>query len=577
MKKMPICRAFILGKNMREFKLKKQDVIQGYKIEFCLESNSIYERYRVLDKSGNNYFLHKLNQTYQSSFEKLLTINHPNLLKTKNYFKFNNSDFIISEFISGEIVKRKVERENGLFVLEANHILLSICNGVNHLHQKGILFKNLNAENVFLDLKTKQPIPKLFFLNCISNDYICSENNINIGYVATEVIKGEDYSVQSDIFSIGVLYFYLLTGKLPFSEQVSQYKSTSGLFLDEIYKLREIKIDYPDTIDEKSKAIIQKTIHFDPKQRYKSVSELVEDLICERIYSEPNLKKIKPKEVEQNKPSGFKAISGMQNLKQMLTIDIINALKEPEKYQKYGLAIPNGMLLYGPPGCGKTFFAEKFAEEINFKFYQLKPSDIQSKWVNATQEKVKNLFDEAKRNSPSIIFIDELDAIVPSRDTDNISHMNTAAVNEFLAQMNNCGEYGIFVIGATNRPNAIDPAILRSGRLDKHIYLPPPDFEAREMMFEYYLKSRPISLDINYSELAKKTECYASSDIKFLCDESARKALYKNEEISQNTILEIIKVTKSSLTKEMLNEYKKIDDKINGKEQNEKKQKIGFI
>src|SRR5690606_11282045 len=158
----------------------------------------------------------------------------------------------------------------------------------------------------------------------------------------------------------------------------------------------------------------------------------------------------------------------------------------------------------------------------------------------ASQENIKNLFDEARQNAPSIIFIDELDALVPSRDTSNISHMNTSVVNEFLAQMNNCGEDGIFIIGATNRHNAIDPAILRSGRLDKHIYLPPPDFEARKLMFELYLKKRPTEIALNYEALAQATENYVSSDIKFLCDEASRIALKANTRITKSILLETI-------------------------------------
>lgn len=227
---------------------------------------------------------------------------------------------------------------------------------------------------------------------------------------------------------------------------------------------------------------------------------------------------------------------------------MIDALNDKERYAEYGLTIPNGMLLYGPPGCGKTFFAEKTAEEIGFNFYQIKPSDIQSKFVNASQENIKKLFDVARENAPSIIFIDELDALVPSRDTSNISHMNTSAVNEFLAQMNNCGEDGIFVIGATNRPNAIDPAILRSGRLDKHIYLPPPDFEARKLMFELYLKKRPVEIGLDYVKLAKATENYVSSDIKFLSDEASRMALKENSRITKEIILETIRNNRPSIS-----------------------------
>ena len=267
----------------------------------------------------------------------------------------------------------------------------------------------------------------------------------------------------------------------------------------------------------------------------------------------------------------------MQELKNTIQLDVIDALNEKEKYAEYGLTIPNGMLLYGPPGCGKTFFAEKMAEEIGFNFYQIKPSDIQSKWVNASQENIKNLFDEARQNAPSIIFIDEIDALVPSRDTSNISHMNTSAVNEFLAQMNNCGDDGIFIVGATNRPNAIDPAILRSGRLDKHIYLPPPDFEARKLMFELYLKKRPTEIGLNYEELAKATENYVSSDIKFLCDEASRKALKQDTRITKPIVLETIKSNKPSISKTELDSYLVIKAKMDGENNNSNQRpRIGF-
>ena len=316
------------------------------------------------------------------------------------------------------------------------------------------------------------------------------------------------------------------------------------------------------------------------ENRFKSVKEFIQalngELEIELSAPEQKENKITPKSTKNGQ--GFSAIAGMQELKDTIKLDVIDALNDKERYAEYGLTIPNGMLLYGPPGCGKTFFAEKMAEEIGFNFYQIKPSDIQSKWVNASQENIKNLFDEAKENAPSIIFIDEIDALVPNRDTSNISHMNTSAVNEFLAQMNNCGEDGIFIIGATNRPNAIDPAILRSGRLDKHIYLPPPDFEARKLMFELYLKKRPTEIGINYDTLAKATENFVSSDIKFISDEAARKALKDKSRISEEIILEIIKSKKSSLSKEQLQEYLQIKARMEGETQSENnnRPRIGF-
>ena len=144
--------------------------------------------------------------------------------------------------------------------------------------------------------------------------------------------------------------------------------------------------------------------------------------------------------------------------------------------------------------------------------------------------------------------------------------MNTTAVNEFLVQMNNCSEDGLFIIGATNRPAAIDPAVLRSGRLDKHIYLPPPDLQAREKMFELYLKSRPIELGIDYRNLAQATENFVSSDIKFICDEASRSALKQNIRISETIIMEVIRKQKPSISAEDLSLYENIRLKMEGKE-----------
>ncbi|MFV0223416.1 ATP-binding protein [Empedobacter falsenii] len=342
---------------------------------------------------------------------------------------------------------------------------------------------------------------------------------------------------------------------------------------------RKRPLKFSDKIDEQTKNIILKALQPIAENRFKSAKEFIQalngELEVELSIPEEGTTKIQPKEKKKGK--GFSAIAGMQELKDTIQLDVIDALNDKERYAEYGLTIPNGMLLYGPPGCGKTFFAEKMAEEIGFNFYQIKPSDIQSKFVNASQENIKNLFDEARQNAPSIIFIDELDALVPSRDTSNISHMNTSAVNEFLAQMNNCGDDGIFIVGATNRPNAIDPAILRSGRLDKHIYLPPPDFEARKLMFELYLKKRPTEIGLNYEELAKATENYVSSDIKFLCDEASRKALKTNIRITKAIVLETIRNNKPSISLQELNSYLAIKAKMEGdNSNNNNRPRIGF-
>ena len=374
-----------------------------------------------------------------------------------------------------------------------------------------------------------------------------------------------------------------MVGLPPWFVELSKFKSDSVKLEDAVLKerLKPLQVVSSDSeIEANTFNIIAKALQPDAENRFKNLKEFIQAVNGEIAVENPVLEKSSQstqtlKSVKNGE--GFKSIAGMQELKDTIKLDVIDALNEKEKYAEYGLTIPNGMLLYGPPGCGKTFFAEKMAEEIGFNFYQIKPSDIQSKWVNASQENIKNLFDEARKNAPSIIFIDELDALVPNRDNSSVNHMNTSAVNEFLAQMNNSGDDGVFIIGATNRPNSIDPAILRAGRLDKHVYLPPPDFEARELMFKLYLEKRPTDIGLDYSEFAKATENYVSSDIKFLCDEASRMALHSKSRITKEIILGTIKSNKPSISLSELNSYIEIRAKMEGQQTNiNERPRIGF-
>ena len=135
--------------------------------------------------------------------------------------------------------------------------------------------------------------------------------------------------------------------------------------------------------------------------------------------------------------------------------------------KKYGIQPLNGILLYGPAGCGKTYIAKNLAEELGFYYIEIKPSDLDSTYIHGTQEKIGKLFQKAEANAPTLIFIDEVDAILPKRDLDNLNPHYAAEVNEFLAQMTDCMSRRIFIIAATNRPNAIDPALRRFGRFDR--------------------------------------------------------------------------------------------------------------
>lgn len=576
---------------------KGQTIDNKYSVSFFVKKGSYAETYRAQNEAKATKFLKifdfaKLHRTQFTESGEILEIEMLKQIKHPNLVKYNDSGnaiidshkytYLVLDFVSGETLADRMKRENTLNPYEAKSIILSVLNGLNYLHNKQIIHNDITNQNIMLDLSGKIAIPKIIdfgyarFLQQSNKDFL--KDGLNLFYTATETFN-KVFSAQSDIYSVGALYFHLLTGLPPYFVEISKYKSDKIQLEEVILDERKKPLKFSDKIDEVTQSIIRKALQSKAGNRFKSVKEFIQtlngELEVEFSIPEEKTTKIQPKEKKKGK--GFSAIAGMQELKDTIQLDVIDALNDKERYAEYGLTIPNGMLLYGPPGCGKTFFAEKMSEEIGFNFYQIKPSDIQSKFVNASQENIKNLFDEARQNAPSIIFIDELDALVPSRDTSNISHMNTSAVNEFLAQMNNCGEDGIFIVGATNRPNAIDPAILRSGRLDKHIYLPPPDFEARKLMFELYLKKRPTEIGLNYEELAKATENYVSSDIKFLCDEASRKALKENTRITKTVVLETIRNNKPSISLQELNSYLVIKAKMEGESNNTNdRPSIGF-
>ena len=250
----------------------------------------------------------------------------------------------------------------------------------------------------------------------------------------------------------------------------------------------------------------------------------------------------------------------MHELKETLYQDIIRPLSEPELYKEYGVSPPNGMLLYGPPGCGKTYIAQKLAEEIGYHYIEVKPSDLASTFIHGTQEKIGKMFAEAEVKAPTLIFIDEVDAVLPSRDGRIDQHISSE-VNEFLAQMTNCADRGIFIVAATNRPENIDPAIMRTGRIDKVVYLSPPDVFARQEMLRLYLRSRPVSDDIDLTSLAAAMDGYVSSDIKFLVNEASRLALKNRLKISGAQFDVVLKQHQPSISREQIRSYEKFRDK----------------
>ena len=289
----------------------------------------------------------------------------------------------------------------------------------------------------------------------------------------------------------------------------------------------------------------------------------------------------KPEPPPEPKGRGFADIAGMNDIKKFVTEGFINVLEHKEMAKAYGLKPPS-MLFYGPSGCGKTYFAEKMAEEVGINFMKVVPDDIACKWVHGTQEKIAAVFGKAERKAPTLLFLDEFDAMVPRRSGDEDGRTIDGEVNEFLCMMNNASDRGIYVLAATNHPENIDRAILRTGRIDEMVYIDMPDKESRKSLFAYELSKLPTEM-IDTDRLAALTEGYNCSDISYIVKSAARttfNAAIRNhggmQGITQKVLEESISAKSPSVTARDLREYERVRSEFSPKDKASRRAVIGF-
>ena len=237
-------------------------------------------------------------------------------------------------------------------------------------------------------------------------------------------------------------------------------------------------------------------------------------------------------------------IGGLEHAKQELKEVVEWPLKYPAVFSRLNTKPPKGILLFGPPGTGKTMLVKAVANVTEANFISIKGPELLSKWVGESEKAVREIFRKAKQAAPCIIFLDELDSIAPVRGAGFDSHVTERVVSQLLTAMDGLEELKeVIIIAATNRPDMVDPALLRPGRLDRLIYIQPPDKEEREKIFEVHLRGKPIGEDVDVEELAKRTDGYVGADIAAIVKEAVMSALreFITSGISEEHVKEAIK------------------------------------
>ena len=632
--------------------LNNNEMFAGYKVLECVSSHNLGNRYvyKAVDVEGEAVALIVYNlATYKyyqedGSFredprEAVEEIRIYSSLNNNNIPKMKASGFAVkgaglrlawmaTEWKEGVSLADLVKSHGCLSVKDTVKIMNEILTGVSAIAQatRGGGHYNLNPENILIDYEDENVkgvylVGTFHMTNPIMGKPEFELKSLNRAYLAPENFKGIFNSV-SDIYSLGLLYAYMLIGSLPWKIEVDENLDNK----DFCARLKKARTDDSILKQHLSKAhflIVKRTLSNDPQTRIQTLmklrtlievatagnlkimtsSETTSDAEGELKECHPSIwpnriepfggerlaERMRHEQGTRNQETSIKQsggsldeVAGLTQVKTVLRRSFIDIVRNPEMAQAYGINPPNGILLYGVPGCGKTFIAEKAAQESGLNYQYINPSDMGSIYVHGAQRKIAETFAEAQKNAPIILIFDEFDALAPKRTADN-GNNQANEVNELLTQINNCAERGIYVMGLTNRPDMLDPAILRKGRIDQKFYISLPDDEARTELFRLELRNRPCDVDIDIDALSHATKGYTCSDISFIVKEAARNCFDESLKlnsttpiaISQAMLLSTISATTPSVNWEELQNYDRLRDKMENKMQSQRA-RVGF-
>lgn len=594
---------------MEETLLRPGEKIRGYRITEPIKcsADGMTESYFVRCPDGSRAMLKLFKHR---NLRKLFEYRTGVLFNNEGYFPRvieygdaiigdANYYFLVRTYVDGESLSDIISRRKKRFSwTEAVSIICHICAALRSMQRgsRPVVHNNLTPRNILISHSGEYV--RLYVVGLGHLSYPTSmrvpfaQSDLNKYYLAPETFKGV-YNIQTDIFALGVMLYTMITGREPWN--TGDYEVCPEV---DSVELRLARTTMGDAIfndlqlTKQQRSVLRAMLSLDPRKRITSLDNLVEllyeqtgllDRDCHplntaewekveelrRRYLDAGGAEEMAEEVGSDEepdssaasetpaavaPKGFDRVVGLDDVKQMFFRNVLFVLKNPEIAKLYKLKMPNGVLLYGPPGCGKTFVAEMFAQQVDLNFVMVKGSDLGCVYIHGTQGKIAELFNDAESNGPTVICFDELDGMVPRRDT-STSDLVSSEVNEFLSQLNNCAERRIFVIGTTNFPERIDPAVLRKGRIDKMFYVPMPDEHMRKELFRLYLADRRADSSIDYDELARLSRGLVASDVAYIADESALTAAISNVAISHSIVVAELRKAKPSVSPEQMAKY----------------------
>ena len=559
---------------------KKGEKIGKYVINSFIKKGIVAESYTVLGSDDMMYFmkLYELRSIpYEQLFEgkevyeiqlckELNTDENQNVVRYVDNGEVRKGNavyhYLVTEFYRGSLLLDAV-REDGRFDIEdAVQITLCVLSGLSFIHSRALIHNDIRPSNIMLqELEDGMLMPTIIDLGHIS--YMVkgrptfADEDLMPYFRAPETFRAV-YTVKSDIFSTGALLYFLIFGKSPWEVMdLRVFDGDKQKIADAVKKARkqdlvmeteEVKL--PDYM----KAILLKALAKKPEDRFASAAEFAQALL-EQVMPEladdntSSQQKAEDKAQDNSGPTitfkkgsgnGFDNVTGRNELKEQLRKEVLFALQNPEKAERYKLPAVNGVLLYGPPGCGKSLVLESFAEELGFNYSIISGPEMGHIYQDGVLDNLQRVFDAAELKAPFTICIDELEFLAPNPNAEGEESNITPQISALFGMMNECSKKGILVVATTNRPDLIDQAIMRVGCFDRVFFVPQPDFEARKDIFMDHLKDRPIE-ELDYDELAKLSDDFNAGDITEAVNEAAMTAAYNDVPISQKILADVLK------------------------------------